>query len=79
MQGRDVIVGTSVAMAIMLVTFFASRLSAAGMTSLAGLGKLAFPWYVPMGMCLTLLGAFISSRTRADTSVSPLTSHVSPS
>ena len=66
MQGRDVIIGTSTAMAIMLVTFFAARLAAAGITSLAGLGKLAFPWYVPMGMLLTLAVAFISSRLRGD-------------
>jgi len=62
MTGRDVIIGTSTAMAIMLFTFFASRLAAAGFTSLTPLGKLAFPWYVPMGMCLTLLVAFVSSR-----------------
>ncbi len=61
-RGQDVIIGTSIAMAIMLVTFFAARLAAAGFPSLAGLGKLAFPWYVPMGMVLTLSIAFVSSR-----------------
>jgi Na+/proline symporter len=62
MQGRDVILGTSVAMVIMLVTFFSSRLAAAGLTQFTALGKLAFPWYVPMGMLLTLGVAFLSSR-----------------
>ncbi len=62
LHGRDVIVGTSVAMAIMLVTVFASRLAAAGITGLTGLGQLAFPWYVPMGLVLTLLVATASSR-----------------
>ncbi|HEY3934260.1 MAG TPA: sodium:solute symporter [Gemmatimonadales bacterium] len=60
-EGRDVILGTSIAMAVMLVTIFASRLAAAGMTSLAGLGRLSFPWYVPMGMVLTLAAAAVSS------------------
>ena len=62
MRGRDVIAGTAIAMAIMLVTVFAARLAAAGYTQLAGLGRLSFPWYVPMGMILTLIFAFISSR-----------------
>ena len=64
MQGRDVIIGTSTAMVIMLVTFFAARLAAAGITSLTGLGKLAFPWYVPMGMLITLATATLSSWLR---------------
>lgn len=79
MQGRDVIAGTSVAMAIMLVTVFASRLAAAGITGLNGLGKLAFPWYVPMGLFLTLLAAFVSSRTRPQIAPVPgPISHVQP-
>lgn len=64
MTGRDVIAGTSVAMVVMLVTIFASRLAMAGFPQLTGLGKLAFPWYVPMGMLLTLLVAHGSSRLR---------------
>jgi len=64
MLGRDVIVGTSVAMAVMLITVFASRLATAGVSQLAGLGKLAFPWYVPMGLLLTLAAANTSSRLR---------------
>jgi hypothetical protein len=79
MQGRDVIAGTSVAMAIMLVTVFASRLAAAGIPGLTDLGKLAFPWYVPMGLFLTLLAAFVSSRSRRPTSPGALfASHPSP-
>lgn len=62
MRGRDVIAGTSVAMVVMLVTIFASRLATAGVTWLTGLGKLSFPWYVPMGLLLTLVCAVISSR-----------------
>lgn len=62
MRGRDVIAGTAIAMAVMLVTVFAARLAAAGYSELAGLGRLSFPWYVPMGMILTLIFALISSR-----------------
>jgi len=66
MRGVDVIRGTSVAMAVMLVTIFASRLADAGLTVLAPLGRLSFPWYVPMGMILTLGIAFASSRLNRD-------------
>ena len=62
MRGRDVILGTSVAMALMMVTIFAARLSSLGLGPLDALGKLAFPWYVPMGLVLTLSTAFLSSR-----------------
>ncbi len=55
-------------MAVMLVTVFASRLATAGLPQLAELGKLAFPWYVPMGMVLTLVVANISSRLRRHSS-----------
>lgn len=80
MQGRDVIAGTSVAMAIMLVTVFAARLASAGFTQLTALGELAFPWYVPMGMILTLLVAAISSRIRrSDQPAVRPTSVVAPS
>jgi hypothetical protein len=48
-------------MAVMLVTIFATRLAAAGITWLAPLGRLSFPWYVPMGMVLTLFAASVSS------------------
>ncbi|MGH7584303.1 MAG: sodium:solute symporter [Gemmatimonadales bacterium] len=63
MRGIDAIRGASVAMAVMLMTIFASRLAAAGLTALAPLGRLSFPWYVPMGMLLTLGVAYGSSVT----------------
>lgn len=62
MRGRDVIIGTSVAMGLMMITIFAARLTAAGYPAFRGLGQLAFPWYVPMGLILTLSVAYISSR-----------------
>jgi SSS family transporter len=66
MRGRDVIAGTAVAMAIMLVTIFAARLAQAGISWLAPLGRLSFPWYVPMGLLLTLAFAWLSSLTMRD-------------
>ena len=55
-QGPDVLWGTGVAMVLMLGTVFASRLAAAWpmFTPLAPLGRLAFPWYVPMGTLVTV-------------------------
>jgi SSS family solute:Na+ symporter len=62
MRGRDVINGASVAMVLMLVVVFAGRLAAAGLTPLTGLGRLSFPWYVPLGLLLTIGFASLSSR-----------------
>jgi SSS family transporter len=54
--GRDVIVALWTTMAIMLVVVFAARLSThPGLTWLAPLGRLAWPWYVPLGTVLTTL------------------------
>lgn len=62
--GTDVIRGATVAMAFMLVTVFASRLSLLGFPALATLGKLAWPWYVPLGTLITLAVAEVSSGIR---------------
>ena len=48
----------------MLVTSFAGRLAAAGLTFLEPLGQLAWPWYVPMGTAITLIVGWTSSRLR---------------
>jgi SSS family transporter len=62
-RGRDVIAGAAFAMAAMLVVVFASRLAALpGLAALAPLGRLAFPWYVPLGCVLALAGALASAR-----------------
>jgi Na+/proline symporter len=63
--GRDVIRGATVAMLVMLVTVFASRLGFLGMAFLADLGRLAWPWYVPMGTLITLAVAELSAGVRA--------------
>lgn len=62
--GRDVITGAIATLAIMLVTIFARRLAANGLTFLEPLGTLAWPWYVPMGTAITMATAWLSSRLR---------------
>jgi SSS family transporter len=62
--GRDVITGAVATVLVMLVTLFAGRLAAAGLAVLEPLSRLAWPWYVPMGTAITLLVAWLSSRTR---------------
>ncbi len=56
LQGRDVITGAAVAVAVMLVVVFAARLAAAApaLAWLAPVGRLAFPWYVPLGTLITV-------------------------
>lgn len=54
-QGRHVIAATLVAMGVMTLVVFASRLATLpGLEALAPLGRLAWPWYVPLGTGLTL-------------------------
>ncbi len=61
-QGRDVAGAVVLTVAVMLVVIFAARLSTvAGLGWLAPVGRLAWPWYVPLGTALTLLsGAGLS-------------------
>jgi SSS family transporter len=52
-NGRDVIAAVLVTVAIMLVVIFAKRLAEIeGLTWLEPLGRLAWPWYVPLGTVL---------------------------
>lgn len=54
-QGRDVIAAVCFSMAVMLVVVFAKRLSEIpGLGGLGALGRLAWPWYVPIGTLLTI-------------------------
>ena len=63
--GRDVIVGVAGSLAIMLVVFFARTLAQqAALAWLAPAGRLAWPWYVPLGTLLTIGLAWTSSRLR---------------
>jgi SSS family solute:Na+ symporter len=61
-RGRDIIAATIVTITIMLVVVFAGRLAALpSFAWLAPLGRLAWPWYVPLGTALTLLAGILSS------------------
>lgn len=62
--GRDVIIGAVTTLLVMLVTIFARRLAASGLTFLEPLGQLAWPWYVPMGTAITMATAWVASRLR---------------
>jgi solute:Na+ symporter, SSS family len=49
-QGRDVVGAVAITVALMLIVVFASRLSGySGLEWLAPMGRLAWPWYVPLG------------------------------
>jgi len=65
-MGRDVIAGVAVSLTLMLVVFFARRLGEqAGLGWLAPLGRLAWPWYVPLGTLITVaVGTGSSLATR---------------
>jgi SSS family transporter len=64
--GADVAAGALAAMAVMLMVIFAARLSAGGvLPSLAPLGRLAWPWYVPLGTALTVAVAAMSATVRS--------------
>jgi hypothetical protein len=60
-MGRDVIRGAATTVALMLVTIFAGRLVAAGVTALEPLAALAWPWYVPLGTAITVAVAHASA------------------
>ena len=54
--GRDVVVATIVTLMTMLIVVFARPLSAQpGLEWLAPVGRLAWPWYVPLGTAITLM------------------------
>jgi len=54
-RGRDVVGAVAVTVAVMLVVIFAKRLAATpGLEWLEPLGRLAWPWYVPLGTLLAV-------------------------
>jgi SSS family transporter len=65
-QGPHVIAGAAVAMLTMLLVVFAARLATLpGLAALAPLGRLSWPWYVPLGTALTLAVGWAASRVSA--------------
>jgi SSS family transporter len=63
--GADVAAGAAVTIGVMLVVIFSQRLSQSGLVpALAPLGRLAWPWYVPIGTGLAVAVALATSRLR---------------
>ena len=61
-RGGDIIAATAVTIVVMLVVVFAGRLSRqSGLEWLAPAGRLAWPWYVPLGTAITLSVGVLSS------------------
>jgi len=59
---RDVIAAVAVTVSVMLVVVFASRIATAGgIDWLAPVGRLAWPWYVPLGTLLAVATGIASS------------------
>lgn len=60
--GRDVIVAVGVTLASMLVVVFARQLAAwPGLGWLTPLGRLAWPWYVPLGTLIAVAAGTLAS------------------
>src|SRR5262245_20018510 len=54
-RGRDVVGAVAITVALMLVVIFAKRLAATpGLEWLEPVGRLAWPWYVPLGTLLAV-------------------------
>ena len=61
-RGRDVVGAVLVSVTIMLVVVFSAKLAAQpSLGWLAPLGRLAWPWYVPVGTGLTILAGVLSA------------------
>ncbi|HTL06325.1 MAG TPA: sodium:solute symporter [Gemmatimonadales bacterium] len=61
-RGGDIIAATAVTIVVMLAVVFAGRLSRqSGLEWLAPAGRLAWPWYVPLGTAITLSVGVLSS------------------
>jgi methylglyoxal synthase len=64
--GADVGTAALVTMPCMLVVLFAAPLSAhLGPAWLEALGRLAWPWYVPLGTAIMVCTGLLSSRIRS--------------
>lgn len=61
-RGRDVILAMLITVVVMLIVLFAGRLALlTGADWLAPLGRLAWPWYVPLGTAITVLVGLTAS------------------
>jgi SSS family transporter len=74
-SGRDAIRAVAVTLPIMLVVLFAAPLAReTGLTFLSALGRLAWPWYVPLGTALAVLTGLASSRLHGSADSVPVRS-----
>jgi SSS family transporter len=61
-QGRDVVGAVATTVALMLVVVFAKRLSGySGLEWLSPVGRLAWPWYVPLGTLIAVTTGMLLS------------------
>lgn len=69
-RGRDAVGAVLVSVSVMLVVVFSARLATiAAFDWLAPVGRLAWPWYVPLGTALTVLtGVVLASFPHAESS-----------
>jgi len=59
-RGRDVVGAVLLSVAVMLVVVFSAQLAARpSFEWLAPVGRLAWPWYVPLGTGLTILAGVL--------------------
>jgi TRAP-type mannitol/chloroaromatic compound transport system permease large subunit len=65
-RGADVVAAALITMPCMLVVLFAAALGA-HVAWLIPLGRLAWPWYVPLGTCIMVTAGLLSSRIRSRT------------
>jgi hypothetical protein len=60
-RSRDVIVAVIASVASMLIVVFANYLTDDPASPVAALGRLAWPWYVPLGTTLTVVFGMVMS------------------
>ncbi|HEX5633361.1 MAG TPA: hypothetical protein VFX50_09040, partial [Gemmatimonadales bacterium] len=62
-RGASVLAAVAVTVALMLAVLFAARLAALpGLAWLAPVGRLAWPWYVPLGTLICVTTGLLTSR-----------------
>jgi hypothetical protein len=70
--GRDIILAIAITIPIMLLLLFAKRLAGLdGLDWMAPLGRLAWPWYVPIGTLLTMAIGLLASTSHSTRQESP--------
>jgi SSS family transporter len=69
-RGRDVVGAVAVTVIVMLAVVFARRLAQGGLDWLGPVGRLAWPWYVPLGTALAfgtgVALSYVPARGRSD-------------